>query len=113
MHGVQRKHGHIKERSKIPRSLHRGCQQQLTGPAGAGPLEDDHAAFYVQIMITLIAAGHYHQHSLLDTFAHSAMWRFGSIVVSDAARSAPFLIPIGLGLLAVALVRGLRRHRRG
>ena len=66
-----------------------------------------------KIMITLIAAGHYHQHSLLDTFAHSAMWRFGSIVVSDAARSAPFLIPIGLGLLAVALVRGLRRYRRG
>lgn len=113
MHGVQRKHGHIKERSKIPRSLHRGCQQQLTGPAGAVLWKTTTRPSTFKIMITLIAAGHYHQHSLLDTFAHSAMWRFGSIVVSDAARSAPFLIPIGLGLLAVALVRGLRRHRRG
>lgn len=66
-----------------------------------------------KIMFTLIAAGRYHHHSLLDTFAHSAMWRFGSIVVSDAVRSAPILIPIGIGLLAVVLVKGLRRQRRG
>lgn len=63
-------------------------------------------------MFTLIAAGHYHHHSLLDTFAHSAMWRFGSIVVADAVRSAPILVPIGIGVLAVVLIRG-RRRRRG
>ncbi|WP_193606192.1 hypothetical protein [Mycobacteroides abscessus] len=63
-------------------------------------------------MVTFIAAGRYHQHGLLDTFAHSAMWRFGSIVVSDAVRSAPILVPIGIGLLAVVMVRGLLRRRR-
>lgn len=64
-----------------------------------------------KIMFTLIAAGHDHHRSLLDTFAHSAMWRFGSIAVSDAVQSAPILVPIGLSLLAVVLVRGLRRRR--
>jgi hypothetical protein len=64
-------------------------------------------------MLTVTAAGYPHHQGLLDTFIHSAMWRYGSIAMTEAAHQWPVLVPAGIGLVILALVlRGARWLRR-
>lgn len=80
--------------------------------AGA-PLEDCNFWSYVRFMLTVTAAGYTHHHGLLDTFIHSAMWRFGSIVMTEVVHQWPVVVPAGIGLGILVLVsRGTRWLRR-
>ncbi len=66
------------------------------------------------IMLMFNAGGYSHHHSLFDTFVNAAMWRWGSIAMSAVVHQLPVLVPVGIGVLVVAVgARGLRwlRHR--